>query len=237
MKPEPIKTKTTGSKGGTEVTLFPEETPLGKPNVQAEIIHPTAGKIRLSETHWTAGPDGKTFGVSGYWKGQRVFLFVPKEDYDAAMTAAKQIREMDIASYKSGSKPIRLMYSQGSPLSGHMPIDDRAGEVLQELGLAEKVSGWGTHVRPEVQKELGDSFTYEQAKALADRLFAPAREATAKRDAARQEKIQAAQNESRRTGKKVLVGTTISGEGKHGHTVRREWVDQDGKITTDYHEA
>jgi hypothetical protein len=73
-----------------------------------------------------------------------------------------------------------------------------AGELLAQLGLAQEVPGFGYVLELFARKELGTSFTYPEALALAERIR---KEEEEKQRA----KIEAAIEQARRTGKPVLI--------------------------------
>ena len=100
----------------------------------------------------------------------------------------------------SGEKAIRIVYYDGEYLQGYN-VSGPAAELLEGLGLAEHVSGWGCHVDHIAAKALGEEFTYQQAAEYAR----PALEAKAAKQAAKEAARQAKFDEARETGKPVLL--------------------------------
>jgi hypothetical protein len=94
----------------------------------------------------------------------------------------------------------QVSFYDGEYLSGYT-IYGEAAKELEVLGLAHYVSGWGYHVRDEVVKTLGSSFTHAQAVEYSR----PAR--MAKVQAAYRAKAdrQAKFDEAARTGHKALL--------------------------------
>jgi hypothetical protein len=77
--------------------------------------------------------------------------------------------------------------------------------ILEKLGVAHYVSGWGTKLETNAYKALGDKFTLAQAEAYARPILEA--KAKAKYDAAiaKQNKKADAFSEAARTGQKVIL--------------------------------
>lgn len=68
----------------------------------------------------------------------------------------------EIRAMKAGELKITLHYHDGEYLSGY-EVFGAAADLLEELGLAQYVDGWGYHVADAAVKTLGEEFTYLQA--------------------------------------------------------------------------
>lgn len=104
----------------------------------------------------------------------------------------------EIRAMKAGEQKITLHYHDGEYLSGY-EVFGAAAALLEELGLAEYVDGWGYHVSGAVAKALGEEFTYPEAVEFTR----PAREAVEAKKAAAEKK--AAEKEARRASMKVEI--------------------------------
>ena len=125
-----------------------------------------------------------------------------KADWEAKERAREAAEREAII---SGEKPIQLRYHDGEYLSGWSPVG-QSSDIMQELGLAEYVSGWGLYIESKTIKELGGpEFTYQQALELSQ-TREQAREqakkaAQEKQDAAMQDAV----NKAKETGKPALL--------------------------------
>ena len=182
---------------GIEVTLTGQDDGY-RPSVLVQLTHPKLGTVKTTG-EW-ATLQGRQ-GVVIYAGGMHVCVTVPRESFDAALAEAVAIGEQEIADLKAGRKMIELHYHDGEYLSGEQ-VFGRAARLLCELGLAEEVSGWGTHVTSEIATQLGSSFTYDRAVAVAQ----PGLDACkAKKEAAASERATKFE-EARATGKRVVLG-------------------------------
>ena len=118
----------------------------------------------------------------------------------AKKAAEEAARQEEIRAMKAGELKITLHYHDGEYLSGYK-VFGAAADLLEELGLAEYVDGWGYHVADAVVKALGKEFTYSQAVEYTR----PAREAAEAQKAAADAARQAKFDEARKTGKPVLL--------------------------------
>lgn len=80
----------------------------------------------------------------------------------AEAEAARAAEEEEIQALKAGERKIVLHWHDGEYLSG-WEVFGAAAALLEELGLAEYVDGWGYHVADAAVKALGKEFTYSQA--------------------------------------------------------------------------
>lgn len=118
----------------------------------------------------------------------------------AKAAAVKAAHEEKIRAIKTGEKNIELRWHDGEYLSGWEAIGE-AGELLEGLGLARYVDGWGYHVKADVEEALGETFTYAAAVKLAQ----PKLDAEAAKKAAAETERQAKFAEARETGKPVFL--------------------------------
>lgn len=96
--------------------------------------------------------------------------------------------------------PIHLYYHDGEYLSGFTVHGDEA-KLMEKLGLARYVDGWGYRVQEEIVKKLGTEFSGVDAWALAQ----PAIEAKQRRQAEEKAERQAIFDRAKRTGQKQLL--------------------------------
>ncbi len=115
--------------------------------------------------------------------------------------AVKVAHQEEIRAIKTGEKNIELLWHNGEYLSGWETLNARAGELLEELGLARYIEGWGYHVKADVEEALGETFTYAAAVKLAQ----PKLDAEAAKKAAAETERQAKFAEARETGKPVFL--------------------------------
>lgn len=120
---------------------------------------------------------------------------------EAERKAQKQReREENFRAIRAGEKQIELTYHDGEYLSGWQVFGE-ARELLEELGLAKWVSGWGYLVQDKVVQALGEKFTYPAAVEY----VRPIQEAKAAKRAAKEAERQAKIQEAKETGKPVLL--------------------------------
>lgn len=79
-----------------------------------------------------------------------------------AATEQPAARELD----PDGETMITLVYTDGEYLSGH-EVFGPAAKLMEKIGLAHYVSGWGYHVENSVVEKLGKVFQYQAAVDLA----------------------------------------------------------------------
>ena len=173
-------------------------------------------KFRLELTEQNGEPAVKCYGKPT--KKQLVELKAAKPEIITELQRRAQERAEWVAKERaeeaaereaiiSGEKHIQLRYHDGEYLSGWSPVG-QSSDIMQKLGLAEYVSGWGLYVETKTIEALGGpEFTYQQALELHK-----AREQ--EREARRQEKEalrQAKFDEARKTGKSVLLRQWTTG--------------------------
>lgn len=113
---------------------------------------------------------------------------------------AKKVAELE--DLKSGETKITVHYHDGEYLSGYV-VHGKAAELLEKLGLAKWVSGWGYHVEDKLVKALGKEFTYPQAVEFNK----PAEEEKARKKAEKEAALQEKFDEAKATGKPVIIRT------------------------------
>jgi len=118
----------------------------------------------------------------------------------AKKAAEEAARQEEIRTLKAGEQKITLHYHDGEYLSGY-EVFGAAADLLEELGLAEYVDGWGYHVADAAVKALGKEFTYSQAVEYTR----PAREAAEAQKAAADQERKAKFERARETGRPVLL--------------------------------
>lgn len=91
-------------------------------------------------------------------------------EWKAALAAEKATKEAavaaELAAILSGETVIEPRYHDGEYLSGY-EVHGRAAELLEEIGVAKYISGWGYEVEPKALEVLGQRFTYPQAREFA----------------------------------------------------------------------
>lgn len=98
----------------------------------------------------------------------------------------------------NGNKKIKVYYHDGEYLSAYIVFGKEA-KLLEKLGLARYIEGWGTKVEEELVEALGEEFTYEQAKNFVQ----PKIEAKKEQEVKRKAEIEAKIQEAKETGKPV----------------------------------
>ena len=88
------------------------------------------------------------------------------KEYNIAKTELKTEliakKEQAIEEIKNGTKTIKLQYQEGEYLSGYTCTGIEA-KLLEDLGIATFVDGWGTHIKSEYVGKLGEEFLYTDA--------------------------------------------------------------------------
>ena len=118
---------------------------------------------------------------------------------EEAKKEAKEAAEWE--ALKTGETKITVHYHDGEYLSGYS-VHGKAAKLLEKLGLAKWVSGWGYRVDESLIDALGKEFTYPQAVEYF-RLEVEKEKARkkAEKEAALQEKF----DEAKATGKPVII--------------------------------
>ena len=117
-----------------------------------------------------------------------------KQEY-YAKKERKDKEELD--NLMTGKTTIKATYHDGEYLSGWKVYNEKAADLLVELGLAHEVSGWGTSVNDDVVEVLGEEFTYQQAAEYAKPALEVKAQAKAKKEAEKQTKFDEAKKTRR----------------------------------------
>ena len=123
-----------------------------------------------------------------------------KAEKEATEAKEKAEKEEEIRAISAGEKEIELHWHEGEVLSG-WTVFGEAARLLEKIGLAKCVGGWGYHVALDTADALGERFTYPQAVEYTR----PAREV---KEAATQKDIkekEAKFQKARETGEPVLL--------------------------------
>lgn len=168
-------TTTTRTKNGTEVTL----EALESGSVRLTWEHPEHGTCRMVTANF--GPVKSGEGAVGEATAKksgttrplgRLCVSIPRADFDAALAEARQMKAAAARSereaVRSGAIRVSPSYHDGEHLSGHS-VHGPAADLLVELGVAKHVAGWGVCVDAAAVRALGESFTYPEAAAYAER--------------------------------------------------------------------
>lgn len=120
-----------------------------------------------------------------------------------AMKAEEEAKEVaEWEALKNGEEKIVAHYHDGEYLSGYM-VHGKAAELLEKIGLAKWVSGWGYKVDHKLVETLGREFTYPQAVEY----NRPAEEEKDRKKAEKEAELQKKFDEAKRTGKPVIIRT------------------------------
>lgn len=145
--------------------------------------------------------DGKTIPLAG--------ALLPdfedvKREYEEMrnklISEKKSKKDAEVNAIKSGEKKIQVTYRDGEYMDGYVTgrIEE---ELLEELGLAKYVDGWGTVVDFKLIQALGKEFTYQQVLEY----LKPIREQRERVKAEKEAKRKAKFDEAKRTSKPVIL--------------------------------
>lgn len=116
----------------------------------------------------------------------------------------KEKTEAEIARKEENKKrDIKIDWHDGEYLQAYMVYQN--GELLEELGLATYISGWGYKVNAEVVEELGKEFTAEQAREYARPTIEKKEQEKEEKKIARNAKIDSAIETAKVLGHKVEI--------------------------------
>ena len=122
-----------------------------------------------------------------------------------AMKAEEEAKEVaEWEALKTGETKITVHYHDGEYLSGytvHGKHGKKAAKLLEKLGLAKWVSGWGYLIEDKLIEALGEEFTYPQAVEY----FRLAEEEKARKKAEKEAALQEKFDEAKATGKPVII--------------------------------
>ncbi len=153
-----------------------------------------------------------------------------RETEKAAQEKAE--KEQRIADIKAGKLTIKAHYHDGEYLSGYTAFGEEA-DLLEKLGIAKYVSGWGTCIDDKAIEALGEEFTYPEAVEFMRPVLEAKEAKKAAAEAERAEKFE----EAKKTGKPVEIRSwTADCNDPHEQCsldIITEYAMPDGTITTD----
>ena len=117
----------------------------------------------------------------------------------------KAKRDAEREEIKHGTIKIKPSYTDGEYLMGY-EVFGQAAKLMEEIGLADHVSGWGYHIPDKAVEALGTEFTYQEAVEY----MRPAKEAAEAKKAEKEAARQAKFDEAKATGKPVLLRQWMS---------------------------
>jgi hypothetical protein len=123
-----------------------------------------------------------------------------KEEERAAAETKRLAQENEKQAILEGAKQITVHYKDGEYLGGYT-VYGQAAHLLEKIGAAKHVSGWGHMVRDDIVKALGETFTYPQ---VVDFLH-PEQAKKEQAEAEKQAKVEQALTEAKTTGKPVEI--------------------------------
>lgn len=140
--------------------------------------------------------------------GQKVGGFtIPQDIYDQLLNYEEQLKEKKLdrineeqRAIREGDIPIKVSYQEGEYLSAYQ-VFGYSAKLLEEIGLAKYINGWGTKVNDDVVTALGETFTYPQIKEFARPMLEKKQQQKEEAKKALDEKI----DEAKRTGKPVEI--------------------------------
>jgi hypothetical protein len=119
---------------------------------------------------------------------------------EAKKEADRKAAAEELEKFKNNTKQIEVNFHDGEYLSGY-GIYGQAAKLLEELGLAKYISGWGYHVNSNFIETVGEKFTYQQAINFSQ----PARDAKAADQAKKEVEKQAKFDKARNLGNPVVL--------------------------------
>ena len=248
-----------------EAIKFIKETPIGNFNI--EIISINAGersntqfKVQINNYigyNMLGSQNGKngikinkcsTKRILGKGFNHDVILGFPADVDEKIMAEIEKIntdraeqKRLYIENIKNGKIPIKVIYHEGSPLSGHMTSyneKDKSNEIdklLKELGLAKDISGWGTIVDADFVKKVGETFTLSQAKKYVQPKIDAIEEKRIKKEKIKNEHQKNALKQAKESGEKVRITSYSIGctdrEEECNLDIVTVWAMPDGNIT------
>jgi len=122
-------------------------------------------------------------------------------EFASIKTARENTEKKHYENLLSGKENFSVDWQEGDPLSGWVAKDDQARKILENLGLTEDISGWGTIVDEYFIQAVGQDFKYQQAFEYTQ----PKREEKRRKDRVKEEKTKKAFIEAKETGKPVEI--------------------------------
>ncbi len=123
-----------------------------------------------------------------------------KEEERAAAEAKRLAQEAEKQAILEGEKQITVHYEDGEYL-GAYAVYGQAARLLEEIGAAKYVNGWGYMVRDDIVKALGTTFTYPQVV----KFLRPEQEKKEQAEAEKQAKVEQALTEAKTIRKPVEI--------------------------------
>jgi len=128
-----------------------------------------------------------------------------RAEREAIEAQKKADREEEIRAIKAGEKTITVKWTDGEYLQAY-EVFGIAAELLEELGIAKYIEGWGMRVEQDLIKALGEEFTYQQVVEFTQ----PKRDQEATKEAQKKAELNAKFEEAKRTGKPVEIFRTTT---------------------------
>ena len=128
-----------------------------------------------------------------------------RAEKEAIEAQKKADREEEIRAIKAGEKTITVKWTDGEYLQAY-EVFGIAAELLEELGIAKYIDGWGVRVEQKLVDALGEEFTYQQVVEFTQ----PKRDKEATKEAQKKAELNAKFEEAKRTGKPVEIFRTTT---------------------------
>jgi len=203
--------------------------------------------LYVLENHSQAGRCLQCGRISANGKRQNLFVrLADKPDLrvlvDEWIAAKKAIEEQERITEEQereriidGRTVIECTYCDGEYLSGYV-APAIASELLVAIGAASHVSGWGTHIDPDLIQSLGPSFSYPQAVEFTR----PRREAEGRAKGERDAETQSVFAKASATGERQALCNWVTDRCYNGNDDEcsfdsaTEWALPDGSRNTTY---
>ena len=128
-----------------------------------------------------------------------------RAEREAIEAQKKADREEEIRAIKAGEKTITVKWTDGEYLQAY-EVFGIAAELLEELGIAKYIDGWGVRVEQKLVDALGEEFTYQQVVEFTQ----PKRDQETTKEAQKKAELNAKFEEAKRTGKPVEIFRTTT---------------------------
>lgn len=128
-----------------------------------------------------------------------------RAEREAIEAQKKADREEEIRAIKAGEKTITVKWTDGEYLQAYQ-VSGIAAELLEELGIAKYIDGWGVRVEQDLVKALGEEFTYQQVVDFTQ----PKRDREVEKEVQKKAELNAKFEEAKRTGKPVEIFRTTT---------------------------
>ena len=128
-----------------------------------------------------------------------------RAEREAIEAQKKADREEEIRAIKAGEKTITVKWTDGEYLQAY-EVFGIAAELLEELGIAKYIEGWGMRVEQKLVDALGEEFTYPQAVEFTQ----PKRDQETAKETRKKAELEAKFAEAKRTGKPVEIFRTTT---------------------------